>query len=238
MKSHYLLLVFAGLCLLRVASATPVCGSTGTTLAAYEALGSGGCTIGADTFASFAAVGGTAGAVPIDPTTVTVTASGGTTNPELTFQTSLTANAGTLLESIFTYTVSGASFTMDVLNLSNSSETGDGAVTDIQNYCFGGHFGPDGVTGCTGSASGTLLGLDGIQNTDQTTIASIASLSITDDFTIDGGPAGQGGSASGGTFSDQFTATATSTSTPEPGAFLLTGCGLALLIKSRRNRNA
>jgi hypothetical protein len=209
-----LLLVTAGICI-----ANSIC-TTGT-LASYELLGSGGCTIGADNVASFMAVSGTAGATAIDPTLITITPTGGTDNPVLTFQTSQTANAPTLLESIFNYTISGAAFTMDVLNLSGSSETGDGAVTDIQNYCFGGNFGPDGVTGCTGSVSGTLLGLDGIQNTDQTVIGGVTPLGITDDFTLDGG---QGGSATGGVFADQFTATS---ATPEPGVLALTALGLS-----------
>jgi hypothetical protein len=36
---------------------------------------------------------------------------------------------------------------MDVLSLSGSSETVDVGVTDIQNYCVGGNFDPDCVTG-------------------------------------------------------------------------------------------
>jgi hypothetical protein len=163
------------------------------------------------------------GATPIDPTLVNVGPGGGTTNPSLTFATNLVADTPTQLEAIFTYTLSGpgVQFTMDALTLSNSSETVDGAVTDVQNYCFGGTFGPDGVDGCSGSVTGTLLGFDGVQNNDQTTIPGSAFLNLTDDFVLDGGTAG---SASGGTFEDQFTGT---TSTPEPGVFLLTTCGLA-----------
>jgi hypothetical protein len=145
-------------------------------------------------------------------------------DPELTFSVSLTATNPTLLESIFTYTISGPAFTSDTITLSGSSETADGDVSDIQNYCIGGSFGPDGVTGCNGSTSGALLTLDGIQNTDNTSIASVSLLSITDDFVLDGG---QAGTASGGTFVDQYTATSTSP-VPEPGPFLLTATGLAL----------
>jgi hypothetical protein len=222
MKQKPVMLAIAFLALVRMVSAGPVCSSG--TLATYEALGSTGCTIGAATVASFMAVSGTTGATAINPTTVTVTPSGGTTDPELTFSVSLTATNPTMLESIFTYMISGPAFTMDMITLSGSSETVDGDVTDIQNYCVGGSFGPDGVTGCTGSTSGALLTLDGIQNTDQTTVAGVSLLSITDDFVLDGGTAG---TASGGTFLDQYTATSTST-VPEPGAFLLTATGLAL----------
>jgi hypothetical protein len=175
--------------------------------------------------ASFGGVPGTAGATEIDPTTVTVTPSGGTANPELTFSVNLTVSTPPLEEVIFTYTVSGPSFTMDTITLSNSAETGNGAVTDIQNYCFGGLFGPDGINGCT-QVNGSLLTLDGIQNNDNTPISGATLLAITDDFTIDPGPPSPPpqGTASGGTFSDQFNAI---TSTPEPGAFLLTFSGLA-----------
>lgn len=209
--------------LISTGSAAPMCISG--SLASYGLLGSAGCTIGVDTVASFAVVSGMAGATPIDPTTVSITPGGGTTNPSLTFETNLTANFPTQLEAIFTYTLSGpgVEFTMDVLTLSNSSETVDGLVTDVQNYCFGGSFGPDGVSGCTGSTTGTLLGWDGVQNTDQTTIPGSAFLNITDDFVLDGGMAG---SATGGTFEDQFTGT---TAAPEPGVFLLTACGLAVV---------
>jgi hypothetical protein len=242
MKSKFALFAIAGISLFRVASANSLCSTE--SLASYIALGSAGCTIGSDTFASFTIISpGTFGATAIDPTVVTVTPSGGTTNPTLTFATSLTAQTGQLLEAIFNYTAAGASFTSDMLTLSNSSETVDGAVTDIQNYCFGGNFGPDGVDGCPGAdVTGTLLGLDGIQNTDQTPIAGVTPLGITDDFTLDGGTAG---SATGGTFADQYTANANASSTPEPGAFLLTALGLSLAAislaatrKIRRNRHA
>ena len=217
-------LAIACLGLVRMASATPVC-STGT-LAAYVALGSTGCSIGTATVASFATLSGTNGATAINTHAVTVTPGGGTTDPELTFSVSLMATDSTLLESIFTYMISGPAFTSDTITLSGSSEDGNGGVSDIQNYCIGGSFGPDGVTGCNGSTSGTLLTLDGIQNTDFTSIASLSSLSITDDFVLDGGGLG---SASGGTFDDQYAATSTSP-VPEPGAILLTATGLALSV--------
>jgi hypothetical protein len=224
MKPIFLAIAFLGV--VRIASASPSFCTTGT-LADYEALGSTGCTIGTATVASFLAVSpGTAGATAIDPTTVTVTPSGGTTDPGLTFSVSLTATDPTMLESIFTYIISGPAFTSDTITLAGTSESGDGDASDIQNYCVGGSFGPGGVTGCNGSTSGTLLTLDPIQNTDNTSIASISLLSITDDFVLDGGATT--GTASGGTFADQFTATSTST-VPEPGACLLTAIGLALL---------
>jgi hypothetical protein len=239
MKSKLTLFAIAGIILLRVASANSLCSTE--SLASYIALGSAGCSIGSDTFASFTIISpGTTGATAIDPSVVTVTPSGGTTDPALTFSTNLTAISGQLLEAFFNYTVAGAAFTSDTLNLSNSSEAVDGAVTDIQNYCFGGNFGPDGVDGCN-TTNGALLGLDGAQNTDSTAIAGATMLGITDDFTIDGGPPNDPGSAAtAGTFADQFTANANASQTPEPGAFLLTALGfsLAALRTIRRNNHA
>ena len=169
MRSKLIFPVLLGIFLAAVASANSAC--TMESLASYISLGSGGCTIGADTFASFRIVSpGTAGATAIDPSTVTVTPSGGTTDPTLTFTTSLTTTTPELLEALFNYTVAGANFTSDTLTLSGSSETVDGAVTDVQNYCVGGNFGSDGVDGCPGSA-GSHLTLDGAINSDQVTIA-------------------------------------------------------------------
>jgi hypothetical protein len=148
-------------------------------------------------------------ATPINTASITVTPSGGTFNPELTFSVSQAVSGGTVDEAIFNYTISGPAYTTDVINLSGSSET------------------VDGVDGCTGSTSGALVAVDGAQQSDNTSFANPHSLNITDDFVLDSGTAG---TASGGTFSDQFTAV------PEPGVFLLTGTGLvlAMLRKSQR----
>ena len=219
------LLIGLALGFLRIASADPVC--INGTLASYELLGSAGCSIGGNTVASFAVVSGITGAVPIDATTVKVMPKGGTLDPALVFEVDQQAGAGALLEAIFTYTIAGEMYGGDMIKLSGSSETGDGAVTDTQNFCAGGNFGPDGVTGCSGSTSGALLTLDGVQNTDQSALPGLKLLSITDDFVLDGGIIG---SASGGTFEDHFTVT------PEPASVFLWGTGV-LLISLRKLRS-
>jgi hypothetical protein len=220
------LLIGLALGFLRIASADPVC--VNGTLASYELLGSAGCSIGGNTVASFAVVTGITGAVPIDPASVNVMPTGGTLNPALVFETDQQAGAGTLLEAIFTYTIASGVYGADMITLSGSSETGDGAVTDTQNFCAGGNFGPDGVTGCSGSTSGALLTLDGVQNEDQTTLPGSNLLSITDDFVLDGGTFG---SASGGTFADRFNVT------PEPASVVLLGGTGLLLIGLRKLRS-
>lgn len=195
-------------------------GPCGTgTLAGYIALGAGGCTIGGDTLYDFQVLMGTTGATAISPSNISINLSGGTYDPGIAFSTNMTASANQQLEAFFTYRIRGSYFSSTAINLANSSETADGAVTDIQNYCAGGTFGPDGVSGCTGAASGNLATDDGVQNQDSALLPYKGLLSITDDFELDGGTAG---TASGGRFTDRFT------SVPEPLSFLLTGLGIGL----------
>jgi len=207
-------------------SAAP-CG-TGS-LASYVALGSGGCTIGANTLYDFQTLSGIAGATPISSAAVTLSPLGGNYNLGLSAMVNVTANTGTLLETLFTYKIAGNFYVGDAITLANSSASLDGAVSGIQNFCAGGTFGSSGVTGCTGTA-GSLLTLSGVQSQDSTSFRPVTLLSVTDDFTFDSGTAG---SASGGTMTNQFTAV------PEPAAFFVTGMGLALAAALRlRSKSA
>ena len=201
------------------------------TLSSYEALGAGGCSIGGTNFGSFAGLSGITGATAIAPGSVTITPGGSLTTPMLTFTVSQTVRLGSLSEVIFTYQASAMSFLLDKISLSGSAETGNGAVTYTQNYCAGGVFGPDGVSGCSGSATGALVTLDGIQNTDQIGLLGPKTLAITSDFVLDGGGTG---TAAGGIFVDQFT---TTTSAPEPSTYSLVFASVALL-GVRRLRSA
>jgi len=202
-----------------LSSAVP-CGNG--SLASYIALGASGCTIGSNTLFGFQTVSGAAGATAIATSALAITPFGGNTSFGFTAVTTQTAEANVLLESIFTYQISGSSYTAGSITLAGSSETGDGAVTDIQNYCAGGTFGPDGVTGCA-ALTGALVTLDGIQQTDSASFGAVGLLSLTDDFTLDGG------SASGGNFTDQFTARSVS-AVPEPFGFSLMSLGLGLVL--------
>lgn len=224
-----LTIVSAVLAAAGLSSAAPC---TNGTLASYIALGAGGCTIGGNTLFGFDVVSGTAGATAIATSALTIAPSGGDTSFGFTATTTQTAGTGTLIESIFTYKISGNSYTGTSIALSASSETGDGAVTDVQNYCAGAMFGPDGVTGCS-AVTGALVTVDSAQQTDTALFAGVNLLSITDDFTLDGGLAG---SATGGSFTDRFTAGAVST-IPEPFGFALTTLGLAIGMLLRRRTN-
>jgi hypothetical protein len=206
MKSVFWLLAGA----LALASVAPASPCTGGSLASYEALGAGGCTIGNTLFSAFATLSGLSGGTAIPASAVSITPSGSTFSPQLQFQVNQTANAPDLFEAIFNYQVSGPVIFSSIA-LSGSSETGYGAVTDIQNLCSDGHFGPDGVSACSGTAN-SLLTLDGVQNSDSTALTTVSFLSVTDDLTIDSGGAD---SASAGTFTDQFAVA------PEPAPALL-----------------
>ncbi len=225
-----LTIVSAVLAAAGLGSATPC---TNGTLASYIALGASGCIIGSNTLFGFQSLSGTAGATPIGTANVAIAPFGGTTSFGLTAATSQNAGTGTLLESIFTYKISGNYYTGSSIPLAGASETADGAVTGIQNYCAGGMFGPDGVTGCA-AVTGALVTLDGVQQTDMASLAGVSLLSITDDFTLDGGLAG---SAAGGSFTDQFTAREAVFAIPEPFGFVLTALGLAMGALLRRRTN-
>ncbi len=207
------LLAFAALSIGRLGIAGPC--SNGT-LASYVSLGAGGCTIGNNTLYDFGVFSnGTAGATELAAGMVSLSPSGGNYLPTLAVSVTQTATDGNILETFFTYDISGAGYVGTAAALSGSSETPpDGAVTGIENYCEGGSFGPDGVDGCPG-ANGALVTVDGFQNTDSSAFSKIPFIAITDDFTIDG-------PASGGTFTNSFAAV------PEPISISLTGVGLIL----------
>jgi len=193
-------------------------------LSRYIALGTTGCAIGTTTLFDFAALTGITGATIVAPANIALSPFGTSDSPGLTTTVAVSATAGTLLEGIFTYRISGTAFGRSFLTLAGSSETGDGAVTGVKDFCAGGVFGPNGVSGCTGTP-GILLTLDGVQNADSASFGPSRSLSVTDDFTIDGGTAG---SASAGTLTNRFG------TVPEPGTILLTFLGFGLTAGARR----
>jgi hypothetical protein len=191
------------------------CGAT--TLAAYVALGSSGCTIGGDTLYNFQILAGS-GVTELAGSSVTITPSGSGLAPSIAISINQSATAFNAIETMFTYDIAGPLYTGISTVLSGSSEsTVNDGVTGLVNFCEGGSFGPDGVDGCT-KPNGGLTTVDGVQNTDMSKFGGVTFLNVTDDFQLDSG----GGTASGGTLTNSFTAV------PEPLSTALVGLGLAL----------
>ncbi len=224
MKKRFLLAALAALVLPRL-GVSAAC--VNESLASYVALPATGCTIGNNTLSNFAILTGFGS--PIDPGAVTVDASGGNYNPMLTISTNQAASNNNPLELFFTYDITGLSYVGISTVLSPASETLDGGVTGLVNYCEGGNFGPDGVSGCN-NPSGSLLTLDTIQNSDAGSFANALFLNVTNDLIIDPGTMG---TASGATFTNSIAAV------PEPSGYAISALALMLVtLKSARSGRA
>ena len=197
------------------------------TLQSYIALGAAGCTAGPDQFSSFQTLTGFSPNV-ISPNAVTVTPLISGANVSLAFSTNLSAATNSTTELFFNYLLKG-NVIGSMITLANTSATGDGVATYIQNLCNGGTFGSDGISGCTGTAYQLAVTNN---DTDQAAFAPASAISVTDDFTLDGG---QMGSATGGTFTDRFSnSSGPGTATPEPNTIIVSGVGMVSLIWLRR----
>ncbi|MFL6447090.1 MAG: hypothetical protein ACJ746_05305 [Bryobacteraceae bacterium] len=197
-------------------------------LSSYIALAGGGCTIGTNSLFNFQVVSGTTGGTEIAAVNVLLSPLGGAVDPGLNTSVNGTATSGSVLETLFTYQISGNAYTSAAITLSNSSESGNGSVTGLSDLCLGGTFGSNGVTGCTGIAR-ALATVDGAQNQDSATFSPAFLLSVTNDLTIDSGITG---TATGGTLTNRFTAMA---AVPEPVTALLTVFGLIFAAAARKN---
>jgi hypothetical protein len=184
--------------------------------------------LGTSTVAGFQSLTGINLASPIAASSIGVTPSGGA-NPSLLFGLSISASNGQLLEALFTYTISGQTYNSDSASSVGTSVSGNGAVTDIQNYCLGGSFDATGVSNCsTGKAGMIVLLGDGSQANP---FSPAASITVTNDLTFDSGGPGAGNLASGGKFTDSFTAAAP---VPEPGSTGLITAALIAAALARR----
>lgn len=214
---------------IQLGSAAPIC--VNGSLSSYIALGSSGCMIGTNLFSQFTETSLLTGAMNIPPASLTVTPLGATTNPGLTFSGSVTATSGQTLDALINYVISGNSYTSDTITLANTSASGNGAVTDIQNFCRNGNFtSPTFVSGCPGGEGpGSPLLVYANGSSQATIIAS--SLGITHNLTIDSGGSG---TASGATVTDRFVAVSAA-AVPEPSSsvFVCTGLGIAFALSHR-----
>ncbi len=171
------------------------------TLATYAALGAGGCTIGPNVLANFTQGGALSGTTNIPASSLNVVPSGGATNPGIIVTGNIAAASGQTFSALINYTITGSNYTSDAATLSNTTSTGNGAVSDIQNFCRNGNFAaPTYVSSCPGGEGpGSPLVLIG--NATANASFTATSLGITHNLVIDGG---NSGTASGVVIVDEF----------------------------------
>ena len=171
------------------------------TLASYIALGAGGCTIGSSVLANFTQGSALNGAVNIPLAGLDVFPAGGAANPGIVVTGNISAGNGQVFSALINYTITGNTYTNDTITLSNTTATGNGGVTDIQNFCVNGNFqAPSFASGCPmGQGSGSPLVVIG--NGSETASVTATSLGITHNLEID---SGNTGTASGAVIIDQF----------------------------------
>ena len=208
-----------------VARGAPLCVSD--TLGGYISLGAAGCQVGGATFSGFAMLAPITGATPISNVTISPYQASNVVGFD--FQINGAAVSGDLLQAIFGFQVTGNSIVADSLSVSGVSSTGAGFITDIQDYCLGGSFPPNDVTGCGGTA-GTLVVVD--NGGDQASFGGVSLVGVVNDFTLD---AGSGGGATGGLVSQRFTLAASAV--PEPQTWMLLSSALMGLGVVRVVRN-
>lgn len=216
-------LVAAGILLSAAAANSAPClpGS----LQSYIDLGMAGCSEGTLQFSNFATAPGLTGATVVDPTQVQVNPGGSA----LQFTLGDSAGAGELLDLLFRFNVAAPAPLLGTFSLAGASAMGDGAVTGIEDVCFGASFPGSQPSGCpTQSDSLVVFATDGFS--DLVASRSFPASSFFDVFvnlTLDGGLSG---SASLGSASVRFAPI------PEPSTYVLvlSACGLIVLARRRQ----
>ena len=171
------------------------------TLASYIALGAGGCTIGTNVLANFTQGSALNGAVNIPLAGLNVFPAGGASNPGIIVTGNITAGSGQVFSALINYTITGSTYTSDTVTLSNTTATGNGAVTDIQNFCLNGDFQAPYVRLWVPGGEGPGSPLVVLGNGSATASLNATSLGITHNLEIDSGITG---TASGAVIIDQF----------------------------------
>ena len=171
------------------------------TLASYSALGAGGCTIGSNVLANFSQGSPLNGTVNIPPGSLKIVPAGGSASPGIIVSGNITAASGQVFSTLINYTITGSNYTSDTITLSNASSTGNGAVTDIQNFCRNGNFQPPTFAAQCPGGEGPGSPLVVLGNGNATATLTATSLGITHNLVIDSGITG---TASGAVIIDQF----------------------------------
>jgi hypothetical protein len=211
------------------ALAAPMCKTD--TLASYISLGATGCEIGVGTFSGFQVLPPITGALPIAPGNITITPVQSGNTLGLDVMINATAMAGELRQALLGYMLMAPSITGSMVTVSGTSTTGNGFVTDIQNYCAGGTFLPGDVTGCNGSTDDALVVLNA--GSQSAMFPGVSQISVVHDFTLD---ASSGGTATGGMVMDRFTVASTAP-IPEPQTYVLMSSALLAIALRGRLRN-
>ena len=203
--------VFLFLAWLAVAQQVSAASCAPGTLASYMALGAAGCTIGGNVLANFTQGSPLNGTVNIPPSGLNIFPAGGGSNPGIIITGSVTAGSGQTFSALIHYTISGGNYTSDTVTLSNTTATGNGAVTEIQNFCRNGDFqAPTFAAQCPG-AEGPGSPLVVIGNGNANASLTATSLGITHNLVIDSGITG---TASGAVIVDQFGTTGSAAQSP------------------------
>src|SRR5947209_444389 len=92
-----------------LARGEPICVSG--TLASYVSLGSPGCALGSNVLSGFEILSGINGAIPISPSAINITPLMSGADAGLMFTFSSNASAGSILEALVAYRISGGSYT-------------------------------------------------------------------------------------------------------------------------------
>jgi uncharacterized protein (TIGR03437 family) len=171
------------------------------TLASYMALGAAGCTIGTSVLANFTQGSPLNGTTTIPPAGLNIFPAGGASNPGIVVTGNISAAGGQVFSTLINYTITGTTYTSDTITLSNTTATGNGAVSDIQNFCRNGNFqAPTFAAQCPGG-EGPGSPLVVIGNGNATATLTATSLGITHNLVIDSGATG---TASGAVIVDEF----------------------------------
>jgi hypothetical protein len=203
-------------------------------LAAYIALGGGGCSIGSATVNDFSVGVLDPLASPIAAGDITVTPFDLGSGFRLDFGVVQDAAAGEFFDALVGYSAAAPAIGRARLELTGAAASPDGVVTAVEDLCLGDVFVTDPTTCFLGTPAGPLIVFEIGDDRELVADVTFGPASFFDVFfelAIDGGIGGSAGVDGG--VSTEFTRAA---AVPEPSSLLLLGA--AALAVARRHRRA